>query len=132
MKLHSCIKYKVGCGCSIFTWHDNWHEDSPLVKRFGQRVIYDVASVSSSKLSDYIVDGRWNFPRPTSTFLNRVVSKLPGLHVNMEDMVVWVPSSNGNFSSASAKDTIRRHGNRVLWYKVIWFKGHVPRLAAIL
>ena len=78
----------MGSGCSIFTWHDNCHEECPLVKKFGPRIIYDAASVSSSRLSDYIVDGRLNFSRPTSIFFNRVVNRMPALYLNMEDIVI--------------------------------------------
>lgn len=49
----------------------------------------------------------------------------------MEDKVEWIPRGNGNFTSASAKNVIRRHGDIVPWYRVVWFKGNVPRQATI-
>ena len=78
------------------TWHDQWHADDPLVKIFGPIIVYDVVSDHDSKFSDYILEGKWVFPAPTSRVLLRMRSKLPILSQSTLDQVEWVPSGNGN------------------------------------
>ena len=46
--------------------------------------------------------------------------------------MIWDPSGTGQFTAASAREVIRRQTNKVVWHKVVWFKGLVPRLAVIL
>lgn len=54
------------------------------------------------------------------------------LDVNSMNGVKWLPSNNKQFSTKSVKEVIRVHGERVSWWKLIWFKGYVPRMAVIL
>ena len=51
------IKYKVGTGNSIHIWFDYWHPVGPLVRRFGEMIVYDCAISKLAKLSDFIVNG---------------------------------------------------------------------------
>lgn len=57
---------------------------------------------------------------------------LPRLSTGRDDSVQWLPSGNNQFTVASAKESIRIHGDRVNWCDIVWFKGHVPRFAFIL
>lgn len=57
------------------------------MKRFGPRIIYDAASSCFSKLNEYIEEGRWAFPVPTSMDLSRIVSRLPPLSLSDTDLV---------------------------------------------
>lgn len=58
----NCIRYKIGNGDYIFNWYDQWHDDGPLVKKFGLRIVYDTVSHPNSKLSDYMQGADGNFP----------------------------------------------------------------------
>ena len=89
---HSLIQYKVDNGEQIFTWLNNWHEQGPLVKRYGDRLIYDLASSSNSRLSDFISNGVWSFSHPTSINLHTIVCSLPPLC--NEDKITWGPTAS--------------------------------------
>lgn len=61
-----------------------------------------------------------------------MVQDLTYIDTTAEDSVEWLPSGTKQFTVRSAKEFIRRHGERVMWWNVVWFKGHVPRFAFIL
>ena len=44
------IRYRVGNGRDIFIWHDSWHKEGLLVKKFGRRIIYDAVSTNESMI----------------------------------------------------------------------------------
>ena len=122
----------MGNGSSISTWYDNWHDDGPLVARYGMMMVYDAVSTPNSKLKDYIRNGKWNFRVIVSRDLARVIRNLPDLSNTSNDLFVWTLSKTSLFTTASARNVIRARGNVVSWHKVVWFKGYVPRLAIIL
>lgn len=53
-----------------------------LLKRFGERLIYDCASrKGAAKLSsDFEVNGEWQFPEPVSIDLQLIQNNLPNVH----------------------------------------------------
>ncbi|KAM7477845.1 hypothetical protein LguiA_026058 [Lonicera macranthoides] len=109
------LRSRWGNGRSTFTWLDNWHGHGSLLNKYGNRLVYDAASSLNSKLSDYILNGRWNFPHPVSTDMVQVVQNLLELHTSREeDIVEWVPPRNKMFTVAYAKEFIRTHGDRVV------------------
>lgn len=75
------IKHKVGTGENIFMWFDSWHPLDPLVKRFGQRIIYDCASSRWAKLSNFVNNGVWQFPIPVSTDLQVIQEGLSSIPI---------------------------------------------------
>lgn len=95
------------------------------------RIVYDAVSTTPSKLSDYIRTGAWDFPVVVPRDLDRVIRTLPPICAATDDTVEGTPSGTGVFTSASARDAIRRRSCIVPWYKVVRFKGYVPRMAAI-
>lgn len=46
--------------------------------------------------------------------------------------MLWLGSPNGTFSVSRAWEDIRNRSTQVPWYRVVWFKGKVPRHALIL
>lgn len=86
-----------------------------LIGRYGTRIVYDAASHVDCKLNDYSVGGRWNFPNRVSLALIRVFQDLPSLKSN-GTRVEWFPNSTKQFSTRSAKEVIRTHGERVSWW----------------
>lgn len=102
-------------------WTAKCPANGPLVPRYGARIMYDAASGADSKLRDYIRDGRWNFPTPTSQNLANVIQNLHRSY--SDDQVVWAHSNNGEFTAASARNVIRTCGERVHWYGVVRLKG---------
>ena len=60
----------------------------PLLKRFGERLIYDCASrKGAAKLSDFAVNGEWQFPAPVSIDLQVIQNNLPYIYVDDDDVV---------------------------------------------
>ena len=93
--------------------------------------MYDSASNMDSRLSDYILNDRWQFPTPVSDDLRRMIQALPSFDANNVDSVEWVPNRNKQFSVAYAKELLRTHGNKVEWFNIVWFHGYVPKFAFI-
>ena len=58
----SLIKHKVHNGAATFLWQDNWHLLGPLCLHFDERIIYDVAIPSNSKVDVIISNNEWNWP----------------------------------------------------------------------
>lgn len=48
-----------------------------------------------------------------------------------EDSVSWTLTANKSYSEQSARSNLRSSGPMVDWYKVVWFKYHVPRWSFI-
>lgn len=51
--------------------------------------MYDAASSASSKLSEFILNGDWNFLNPTCANLRGIIQELPP--IGTSDYVVWAP-----------------------------------------
>lgn len=68
-------------------------------------MIYDLGLGPNIKVSSFIIDGRWNFNRRTTTQLMVIsdlidICSLPNKELN--DEIVWIASEDGNFSSKTA------------------------------
>lgn len=128
--IHKFIKSRLGNGQSTFLWIDNWHPVGSLIKRFGTRIIYDARSNIQAKVRDYVREESWCFPNPdNASSMQLVVQSLPDINPNTEDSVYWTLHSSGNFTSATAKDALGDHRTQEEWWKLAWFKGHIPRQA---
>ncbi|XP_026436971.1 uncharacterized protein LOC113334962 isoform X2 [Papaver somniferum] len=47
--------------------------------------------------------------------------------LSMADMVVWKPSTSGEFTMKATYKALAGENNDVLWKNLVWFKNHVPR-----
>lgn len=68
-QIRNFSKYHIGKEDSVFFWVDNWHEHSPLISYYGERIVYDAASNAKVKAKIFIRYGNWCFPRPLSNDL---------------------------------------------------------------
>lgn len=114
-------------------WHDNWHHLGPLQPLFGDRTIYDAASNSKAKVSEFIDGFNWKWPASTTWELNDIKnSPLPSINPMTSDSVKWTPNRSGNFSIASAYESTYSRGNEVQWHGLVWNKMSIPKCSFIL
>ncbi|KAL7265453.1 hypothetical protein ACSBR1_003264 [Camellia fascicularis] len=128
------IKYNVGNRKATFLWFDNWLPLGPFFNRFGDRVISDSGIQKFAKVESVIYGSRWKWPVCRNWELNEIKAAVladmkPSL---VNDKVVWLPSSDGQFFIKSAWDEWRTHGSRVVWAKILWFKFHIPRISTVV
>ncbi|KAK2652810.1 hypothetical protein Ddye_012666 [Dipteronia dyeriana] len=50
----------------------------------------------------------------------------------LDDRILWLPSSNGIYSAASAMESLKTPHPLVSWYKIVWFPQNIPRMGFIL
>lgn len=48
------VNYKIGNGQTVWCWYDKWHPLGPLIKRFGNRIVYDAASRCNAKMEEFV------------------------------------------------------------------------------
>lgn len=91
-KVVDFIKYIVGNGETIQFWVDNWHPLGLLVNKFNTRIMYDVASSISARVSSFIEHIGWQFPVSTSRDLQLINFNLPNYRPNTatEDVICLV------------------------------------------
>ena len=102
-------------------WFDNWLGSGPLALRLG--------SVSDHKVSDFFIDGGWNFRLmglwvPPSIINEIRLLSLPQFEYGVEDLMIWAPSQSGVVTLSSAFNLVRPHMQRSFMFTKIWH----PRL----
>ncbi|KAG5547016.1 hypothetical protein RHGRI_012893 [Rhododendron griersonianum] len=63
------VKHIIGDGQpgqGTFLWLNNWHPKGPLYKLFGDRALDNLDRNINAKASSIILNGQWNWPRPSS------------------------------------------------------------------
>ncbi|XP_028125748.1 uncharacterized protein LOC114322601 [Camellia sinensis] len=98
------IKHKIGCGDTTFLWFDNWHPIGPLWNKFGDRIIYDSALNSDTKVSKIIDGSSWKWPFPNSWEIQELISSTPVcFHPNPSstDQAIWNLTIDESLKSAS-------------------------------
>jgi len=88
-KKKSFIRFKVGDGCRVFLWFDQWHLARYLLDNFGFRVVYDSGLPLTSKLDAIIKNGDWYWSHARSDALVEIQSKLHEMEIGGVDMPVW-------------------------------------------
>lgn len=129
------IKYVIGDGKKTFLWFDSWHPYGPIIDKWGNRVRYDAALDINAKVSVIVNGSQWKWPVAVTNDLLEIQSSIPDAmkpDSNKEDRVIWVPASNGEFSTASAWEAIRNKKNHVEWSNIVWFSRNIPKHAFIL
>lgn len=95
----------IGSGENTFLWYDNWHPLGSLRSKYGDRLIYDTALDSNSKVRSIVTDSGWQWPNDSSWEVQEIISTTPPdltpspLTV---DKVISFPSKDGKFSIGSA------------------------------
>lgn len=98
--------------------------------KYGTRIAYDSGIPKDAFVSHIIHDSNWAFPITQTFELNEVRNTLPPLvqsRLNGDDQTRWTLTSKGQFTIASLWDRLRTPFPKVLWHKVVWFSGHIPK-----
>ncbi|XP_028119111.1 uncharacterized protein LOC114316615 [Camellia sinensis] len=126
------IKHKIGCGDTTFLWFDNWHPIGPLWNKFGDRIIYDSALNSDTKVSKIIDGSSWKWPFPNSWEIQELISStLVCFHPNPSstDQAIWNLTTDGKFSIQSAWNHWRKKFDIVVWHKLVWGPHRIPKVS---
>lgn len=127
------IKYKFGTGNSIHVWFDYWNPVGPLVRRFGRGLCMIVQFLNWQNWVTllWMVSEVFLFQLLRACKFCRQIRVLWSYKVRIQLNGFILRNANKMFSTASAKETIRRHNQKVDWCKVVHFKGHIPKMAFI-
>ncbi|XP_058223116.1 uncharacterized protein LOC131332831 [Rhododendron vialii] len=124
----------IGNGHSTFLCYDNWHPLGPSMAKFGPRIAYDSGIPKEPSMAHMIHNSSWAFPITQMLELNEIKSSLPTIipsRLRGFDNIRWSLTPNGQFTIASLWDKLRSPFPRVLWNKLIWFSGHIPKCSFI-
>lgn len=129
------IKHKIGCGDATFLWYDNWHPLGPLWNKFGDRIIYDSALNSETKVSKIIDGSSWKWPTPNSWEIQELISSTPvcfNPNPSSTDKALWNLTTDGKFSIQSAWNHWRKKFDKVVWHKLVWGPHRIPKVSFIV
>lgn len=125
------IKNIVGDSQNTFLWWENWHPMGPLYMRYGDSSVHSLGNLCSVKVSDIIMDDRWNWSRVRNPVIQDPASFLPNSH--RPDSVIWTLHPSGSYSTKSAWSalTLRIKNPAPTWTKAVWFTHDVSRWAIV-
>ncbi|XP_050211980.1 uncharacterized protein LOC126662137 [Mercurialis annua] len=115
----------------------NWRS---LIKLRTLKDLYPEMSISDAdvpkqaKVNEVWHSGRWRLPDPMNEQTEEAWNLIKGqykIENDKNDSIVWKHGKSGKFSINSAYDHFRSHYPNVMWWKVIWNAGPVPKHAFI-
>ncbi|XP_059289936.1 uncharacterized protein LOC132043485 [Lycium ferocissimum] len=97
------INWKVGKGNLSFWW-DNWTGKGPLAQ-----LIHQGYKSKKIKVSDYIMDGKWNTDKLLNLVPNSMIMDIKNIKIYNDgiDFPTWTPDHNGIFTCKSAWKSLR-------------------------
>ena len=96
----------------------------------GDRVIYDAALPRNAKVAAIIIDISWQWPVANSMDLLALKEETCSIQPSgLQDSIVWLPSSSGDFFVSSTWNHIKRPKIPVPWSHLVWFPGNLPKAA---
>lgn len=124
------IKYVIDNGNTTFLWLDYWHDVSPLYKVFGGSIVNHVDSSLFAKVSSIVHNGNRHWPRQRNRAIMKIIRNTPPTfrpNPEIDDSMIWIPTSNGKFSAKSALEALGTPLPKVPWAPIVWFKQGIPR-----
>ncbi|KAJ8485323.1 hypothetical protein OPV22_017808 [Ensete ventricosum] len=117
--LRNNISYVISSGTNINMWYDPWVNGKSIFQIFGDRVRQDLGAPKDWKVSEFINNGTWCLPNPTSPDMLLLWPTIRAITIknNSSDMLIWL-HDNGKFSATSAWNQIRRQNNK--WIQSSW------------
>lgn len=97
------------------------------------RVVFNLGRPLEAKVKSVTRNNLWCWPRRRNAVTREIMENIPSTLVPnsaLKDSVVWVLHPHG-FSVRSAWEAVRCVHPTTAWWKIVWFKFHVPRWAII-
>ncbi|CAI8601164.1 unnamed protein product [Vicia faba] len=113
-------QWLVGNGKFVNFWIDNWLGE-PLVKQFNIHEKFH--NILTSRISDFLHNSCWYFPDNLLSAcpdLLSTVSIITPAGTDIEDVLIWKNSNNGQLSLKQAFDFVQCHCQRVSWQYFMW------------
>ncbi|VVB00901.1 unnamed protein product [Arabis nemorensis] len=132
----SFIFCEIGSGITASFWHDNWTSLGPLID------ITETTGPSRSGLpidvvvSDAIINARWwiDGTRSRNPIISLLRQCLPSpILLLIRNQMIVINGKIGyggipkDFSASETWRAIHPPGQRVGWFKAVWFKGRIPK-----
>ncbi|KAJ6901054.1 hypothetical protein NC652_026984 [Populus alba x Populus x berolinensis] len=124
---------RIGNGSLTSLWYDYWlPHGKRLIDDFSLRNLTATGLPWTTKVSDIITNGQWQFP-PSSSELQAIWDSIRFLPCSSSpDICTWKGHPSGEFSIASAWELIRDIRPVTSIHHLLWFRGHIPRHSFIL
>lgn len=132
------ISVSIGDGRNTSFWFDTWHPCILWVLlKFPESLLKCLGLSLKSKVVEFIKDEERSWPRGRrhTTVVQEFQRATPNLllqQLHREDHVRWNAFISGEFSVRSAMRKLYHAEETVAWYKLVWWKGYVPKYAFVL
>lgn len=131
---------EVGSGISASFWHDNWTSLGLLIELVGERDPQITGLSFDAVVADALTREGWWLDRRRSR--SPVITLLKACLPNAQDIInseeddryVWFPEpgrGSGRFSTSETWRALHPSPPKVIWHKVVWFKGRIPKHAFV-
>ncbi|XP_050207768.1 uncharacterized protein LOC126657165 [Mercurialis annua] len=123
------FEYILGKGDRFSFWHDPWMDGASIVDRFPLINIKDADVHKEAKVCNLWKNGEWSLLDPMDNITQTAwdqVSKFK-IEPDREDRVNWKIEKNKAFSVRSLYHDMTPNTVKVDWYKLVWYKGYIPR-----
>lgn len=129
------LKCDIGDGTKASFWFDYWLPIGPLIKFFGDNGPQHIGVPLHATIRDSCSLEGWRLRparSPKAEELQIMLCSVPlPSQSTSADSYKWCVSeqSSTNFSTSHTWEAVRHCGQQVLWEKIVWFSGHIPRHA---
>ncbi|EOY34748.1 Uncharacterized protein TCM_042328 [Theobroma cacao] len=111
------MRWRVGQG-NLFFWHDCWMGDAPLISSNQE------FTSSMVQVCDFFMNNSWNVEKLKTVLQQEVVDEIAKIPIDTmsKDEAYWTPTPNGDFSTKSAWQLIRKRKVVNPVFNFIWHK----------
>lgn len=71
------IRYKVESGETVSLWYDNWHPQGPLIKKYGDRILYGSRLGDEATANQVIDNGDWHWRNNNTITIQHFLNNTP-------------------------------------------------------
>ncbi|EOY17514.1 Uncharacterized protein TCM_042330 [Theobroma cacao] len=111
------MRWRVGQG-KLFFWHDCWMGETPLTSSNQE------LSLSMVQVCDFFMNNSWDIEKLKTVLQQEVVDEIAKIPIDAmsKDEAYWAPTPNGEFSTKSAWQLIRKREVVNPVFNFIWHK----------
>ncbi|KAL4196622.1 hypothetical protein AMTRI_Chr04g247120 [Amborella trichopoda] len=125
------IRWVIGDGWLVDFWADPWLSERSIWDSYGTTIHQDL-EIAMPKVFDYIGGHLQSsvFPTTTSGFLTQIWQEVERFIIPLQphkDILVWIHSASGLFSTKEAWEFIRNKGTTQSIFKALWSSKCHPR-----